>query len=185
MLMLIGVIPADINTPLGHFNTSHVNVNQRQNVWAKCYTTISIHLMLMLIAITTITRVNIFYFNTSHVNVNLAPCSINAVCKPISIHLMLMLIEITPAKLYSIEFNFNTSHVNVNLCFSECFDISVNYFNTSHVNLTERVKENTRINNFNTSHVNVNLIKMKSQAYLISISIHLMLMLITERLEQL
>ena len=76
-----------------------------------------------------------------------------------------MLIEITPAKLYSIEFNFNTSHVNVNLCFSECFDISVNYFNTSHVN--------------------VNLIKMKSQAYLISISIHLMLMLITERLEQL
>ena len=28
MLMLIGVIPAEINTPLGYFNTSHVNVNQ-------------------------------------------------------------------------------------------------------------------------------------------------------------
>ena len=115
MLMLIA-LPSSAPLVIDHdFNTSHVNVNQNENV---------------------ILKTEIQNFNTSHVNVN-RPCRyIYIFIRQISIHLMLMLISFLPSRLsttsfisihlmlmlitisisiHSTQFYFNTSHVNVNL----------------------------------------------------------------------
>ena len=54
-----------------HFNTSHVNVNHRTTLIPSKISTISIHLMLMLIITKNYYLYLMDYFNTSHVNVNL------------------------------------------------------------------------------------------------------------------
>ena len=75
-----------------YFNTSHVNVNHRTTLIPSKISSISIHLMLMLITKPMNIRVVISDFNTSHVNVNLRHFhNIFFLCL-ISIHLMLMLI---------------------------------------------------------------------------------------------
>ena len=53
-----------------NFNTSHVNVNPAQQLLQVNQSQISIHLMLMLIAVLNQTRYTLIHFNTSHVNVN-------------------------------------------------------------------------------------------------------------------
>ena len=54
-----------------NFNTSHVNVNQAKDRFTLLISSISIHLMLMLILLTRKWgECFILHFNTSHVNVN-------------------------------------------------------------------------------------------------------------------
>ena len=99
-------------------------------------TSISIHLMLMLIAKEAGERLSYLNFNTSHVNVN--PC---------------LLLALQGDSGY-----FNTSHVNVNPCLLLALQGDSGYFNTSHVNVNPR-HCNRQIHlqtHFNTSHVNVN-----------------------------
>ena len=66
---------------------------------------------------------------------------------------------------YQKSYHFNTSHVNVNL--SDLINMSLHYYN------------------FNTSHVNVNLQGFPVFKIPMSISIHLMLMLIPKALHSL
>ena len=76
-------------------------------------TSISIHLMLMLIQLYIQSFEPIPDFNTSHVNVNRVGTS------PLFVYIPY----------------FNTSHVNVNPPLSINFNILSRYFNTSHVNV--------------------------------------------------
>ena len=60
--------------------------------------------------------------------------------------------------------------------------MSVTYFNTSHVNVNRRIVYLKRglYTNFNTSHVNVNRKEFLNYSFKHNISIHLMLMLIED-----
>ena len=81
-----------------YFNTSHVNVNHISENAMLPLSAISIHLMLMLIAMSAKDTPSVIDFNTSHVNVNLI---YDLSCRPYRLY-------------------FNTSHVNVNLDSQDC-----------------------------------------------------------------
>ena len=113
----------------------------------------------MLISLLVVASVFQEHFNTSHVNVN--P---RRMCKclskiHISIHLTLMLITKRQSFIIA-HTDFNTSHVNVNRWKALIFHLSKT--------------------NFNTSHVNVNHTSLSRSPSIITISIHLMLMLIIQ-----
>ena len=135
--------------------------------------------MLMLISLLVVASVFQEHFNTSHVNVN--P---RRMCKclskiHISIHLTLMLITKRQSFIIA-HTDFNTSHVNVNRWKALIFHLSKTNFNTSHVNVNPCFLQVILplLPHFNTSHVNVNHTSLSRSPSIITISIHLMLMLI-------
>ena len=92
--------------------------------------------------------------------------------------LMLILFFVT---IRSVKFgNFNTSHVNVNQKMQPLLNLLQLNFNTSHVNVNHGLPAVAKVvyGNFNTSHVNVNLHNKLENRRKKAISIHLMLMLI-------
>ena len=137
--------------------------------------------MLMLISLLVVASVFQEHFNTSHVNVN--P---RRMCKclskiHISIHLTLMLITKRQSFIIA-HTDFNTSHVNVNRWKALIFHLSKTNFNTSHVNVNPCFLQVILplLPHFNTSHVNVNHTSLSRSPSIITISIHLMLMLIIQ-----
>ena len=120
----LSTIPSCPSNGVPYFNTSHVTVYLCACFYEQVIIIISIHLMLLFIAVRFWGLQFFLYFNTSHVTVYLCSKSTESIRTGISIHLMLLFITmlIITTKVFRY---FNTSHVTVYLI------LSASYFSLS------------------------------------------------------